>query len=179
MSYLEKLQQHQKHETNRLILRAFTHDDAQDIFEYAQDEETVKFLTWPAHTKFEQSVFTIETFYNSPCVFAIETKDTHKCIGCFDLRLDDANEKASFGYVLNKNYWRSGYMSEVLAYMMELCFTKLDVNRLEATYYVGNEGSGAVMKKCGMTEEGRALQEVKIKGQFFDVVHMAKLNPNR
>lgn len=176
MTYLEILEQFEKHETKRLILRPFTIEDATDVFEYAQDEETVKFLTWPAHQSIEESKLTIQNFYCSPYVFAIETKDTQKCIGCFDLRLDCANEKSSFGYVLNRTYWGQGYMTEVLNYMLDFCFDELKLNRVESTYYVGNEGSGAVMKKCGMIEEGVALKEVKVKGQFFDVVHMAKLN---
>ena len=38
-----------------------------------------------------------------------------------------------------------------------------------------NEGSGRVMQKCGMHYEGTGLQEVKIKGSYFDVVHYAIL----
>jgi len=49
------------------------------------------------------------------------------------------------------------------------------LNRVEATHYVGNEGSGRVMQKCGMTYEGTGIKEVKIKGVFQDVVHYAIL----
>ena len=37
-------------ETDRMILRRFTTDDAQDMFEnWAADPEVTKFLTWPCH----------------------------------------------------------------------------------------------------------------------------------
>ena len=42
---------------------------------------------------------------------------------------------------------------------------------METFHYVGNEGSGKVMEKCGLRKEGYAVQEVKIKGVFRDVVH--------
>ena len=43
-------------ETERLILRRFTVEDAQAMFRnWASDEEVTKFLTWPAHRSAEVS----------------------------------------------------------------------------------------------------------------------------
>ncbi|MBU3098504.1 MULTISPECIES: GNAT family N-acetyltransferase [Clostridium] len=53
-------------------------------------------------------------------------------------------------------------MPESLNLILELSFSKLGLNRAEPTHYVGNEGSGRVMKKCGMKYEGLGLQEVYI-----------------
>ena len=40
----------QQLETRRLILRKFTTDDAQAMYEnWASDPEVTKFLTWPSH----------------------------------------------------------------------------------------------------------------------------------
>lgn len=177
--YLNLLGNYKKIETDRLILRPFIENDADDVFEYAKDEETVNYLTWPAHHSVTQSLFAISNFYQAPGIYAIELKESKKCIGCFELRLDASNEKTGFGYVLNRRYWGKGYMTEVLATMIDLSFNVLELNRIESTYYVGNEGSGIVMKKCGMLQEGLALNEIKVKGKFFDVVHMGLLNPNR
>jgi len=90
---------------------------------------------------------------------------------CIDVRVNPDHEKASFGYVLNRNYWNHGYMTEALEAILKLCFEDLELNRVEATHYVGNEASGKVIENCGMRQEGIALQEVKIKGKFHDVVH--------
>ena len=62
-------------------------------------------------------------------------------------------------------------MTEALSAVLKLCFEKLKLNRVESTHYVGNEGSGKVMAKCGMKLEGVGKQEEKIKGVFRDVVH--------
>ncbi len=41
----------QRIETDRLILRRFRPEDAEDMFEnWASDPEVTKFLTWPTHT---------------------------------------------------------------------------------------------------------------------------------
>ena len=62
-------------------------------------------------------------------------------------------------------------MTEALKLIIDFAFSKLGLNRIESTHYVGNEGSGRVMQKCGMIYEGKGLQEVKIKGTYYDVVH--------
>jgi ribosomal-protein-alanine N-acetyltransferase len=157
--------------TQRMILRRFMLDDAEDIYEYASDAETVKYLTWDGITSLEAARNVITNFYNHEGVYALELSDSKKCVGCIDLRIFPEHEKASFGYVLNRNYWNNGYMTEALNALLALCFEELEVNRVEATHYAGNEGSGKVMEKCGMKMEGLALQEVKIKGVFHDVVH--------
>jgi len=59
--------------------------------------------------------------------------------------------------------------------ILNFSFSKLGLNRVEPTHYVGNEGSGRVMQKCGMKYEGTGLQEVKVKNIFYDVVHYAIL----
>lgn len=163
-------------ESNRLILRPFSIDDIDDVFLYASDDIVTKYLTWSAHTNISQTERVVKEFYiGNIGIFAIELKSEHKCIGCIDLRLCIEHNKASFGYVLNRKYWNNGYMTEALNLILDLSFSKLELNRIESTHYIGNEGSGRVMQKCGMKYEGIGLQEVKIKDTFYDVVHYAIL----
>ena len=43
-------------ETDRLILRRFTADDAESVFNHwASDEEVTRYLTWPAHKSIDVS----------------------------------------------------------------------------------------------------------------------------
>lgn len=159
-------------ETERLLLRLFTEADVEDVFEYASDPRVVEHLTWPVHKSIERTKKIVtESFINKAGVFAIVLKEEGKCLGAIDLRLDSDNRKVSFGYVLNRNYWNRGYMTEALGEIIRLTFQDLKLNRIEATHYTGNEGSGRVMEKCGMKREGMGKEEVKIKGHFRDVVH--------
>lgn len=160
-------------------LRHFKMEDADDFFEIARDEETTKYLTWYPHKKVEDSIWSIENIFNiNPGAFAIILKKEKRCIGCIDLRVDEVNKKGSFGYVLNRNYWGNGYMSLALKMLLDISFNKLNLNRVESTHYVGNEASGAVMKKCGMIYEGTFKEEVYIKEQFFDVIHYGIIKKN-
>lgn len=157
--------------TDRLLLRKFNMKDKESVLAYGSDEQTLKYLIWPGIRDLEEAERVIFAYYSKPGVYALELKESRQCIGCIDIRIEPRHEKASFGYVLNRNYWNHGYMTEALAVILELCFMKLELNRIEATHYAGNEGSGKVMEKSGMNYEGIALQEVKIKGVFQDVVH--------
>ncbi len=163
-------------DSNRLILRPFSLKDVQDVFLYAGDDIVTKYLTWSSHTDISQTEKVVRELYMArPGIFAIELKSEHKCIGCIDIRVCIEHDKASFGYVLNRRNWNKGYMSEALKLIIDFIFSKLELNRIEATHYVGNEGSGRVMQKCGMRYEGTGLQEVKVKDTFYDVVHYAIL----
>jgi ribosomal-protein-alanine N-acetyltransferase len=172
MNYDEILIENPVLQSDRLILRPFTMEDVNDVYLYSSDDIVTKYLTWPTHDSIEQTRRSVELFFmGKKGAYAIELKSEHKCIGCIDLRICAEHEKAEFGYVLNRQYWNLGYMSEALNLILDFSFAKLKLNRVEATHYVGNEGSGRVMEKCGMKYEGKGLKEVKIKGTFYDVIH--------
>lgn len=173
-NYKELLFDNETLEAKSILLRRFKKEDYKDVFEYGSDEETLKYLVWDGLKSLDDATSAIIDFYWSrPGIYAIELKENKKCIGGIDLRMEPEHEKASFGYVLNRHYWGRGYMTEALSAVLGLCFNDLGLNRVEAAHYIGNEGSGKVMKKCGMQLEGIGKQEVKIKGNFHDVAHYA------
>lgn len=137
-------------ESERLIYRHFDINDANDVFEYSSDEQTVKYLTWAAHTNIEQTIDSIKSFLSGETVYAIVLKDMNKVIGCFDFRIVD-EDMASFGYVLNRKYWNKGYMSETLSTFIKYLFNELDIKEIYAMHERENIASGKVMKNCGMT----------------------------
>ena len=146
-------------ETTRLRLRKFKLSDKEAVYKYGRDPRTLKYLEWIGVTTREEARISIEEYY--------------LCIGAIDIRLDEANDKASFGYLLDPDYWNQGYMSEVLSRILKHCFEDIRVNRVEAIHYRLNPASGKVMAKCGMKQEGIGIQELKIKGLYHDVVHYA------
>ena len=166
--------------SERLILRPFSIEDIEDVYEYAKDDRVTEFLTWQSHNNISETEQVVKEFYmNEPGIYAIELKEEEKCIGCIDLRVDIQNNKGSFGYVMNHSYWNKGYMSEALNLLLNFAFTELELNRIESTYYSGNDASGRVMQKCGMKYEGTGLQELRVFGTYHDVVHYAILKQNR
>lgn len=139
-----------KLESERLYFRPFSESDAESVFEYACDEETVKYLTWAVHKDIEETKHSITTFLSSEGVYAIVVKKTDKLIGCIDLRLEK-NHVATFGYVLNRHYWNQGYMSEALTRLIAYLFEEMDVEEIYGIHERENVASGKVMKKSGMS----------------------------
>lgn len=179
-TYEEVLRRTDAIPTQRLTLRRFKQEDYLDVYEYGKDELTVKYLIWGPFRTVEDAKENISGYYLSkPGIYAIELTESRKCIGCISFEVAPQHERASVGYVLNRAYWNHGYMSEALNAVIDFCFDCLELNRVEAAHYVGNGASGKVMEKCGMLKEGTHRQEVKIKGDFHDVVHYAILRNQR
>jgi ribosomal-protein-alanine N-acetyltransferase len=167
---MEILYDNERLETERLTLRKAAKSDAPDMLEYASDEDTVKYLNWAGAKTIDEVMAGIIGFHWSrPGVWVIELKENKKCIGAIDIRLEPGHEKSEAGYVLNRDYWNKGYMTEALTAVIDFCFGVLELNRVETYHYVGNEASGRVMQKCGMRFEGISVQSAKIKGVFRDV----------
>ena len=158
--------------TLRLNLRRFRVTDVDAVYKYGSDIRVLKYLDWQGVTSKEEALNSIHDYYlKNPGVYAIALKDNDRCIGAIDLRIDENNDKASFGYLLDYDYWNQGYMSEVLLRVLQHCFEDIKLNRVEALHYKLNPASGQVMAKCGMRLEGMGIQELKIKGVYQDAVH--------
>ena len=152
-------------ETSRLILRRFTLEDAQAMYDnWASDPEVTKFLCWPTHTSVEVSRtvlsdwvshYSEENYYQ----WAIVPKDFGQPIGSIAaVHIHDRVGKVEIGYCMGKNWWHQGIMTEALNAVIDFFFEEVGANRVEACHDPKNPHSGAVMKKCGMTYEGTHRQ---------------------
>lgn len=141
--------------TERLSLRPVTLADAEDMFEYASDEETATFV-FPVHYRIEDTQASIASYFIKEPLgkYGIELKENGKMIGSIDLRVDETNRSAEIGYTLNKAYWGQGIVAEAGQALIQLGFEKLNLVRIFAKYDSDNPNSGKVMDKMGMKEEG-------------------------
>ena len=148
-------------ETDRLILRRFTLDDAMDMYRnWASDPEVTKFLTWKTYESPETADTILKIWvenYEQPDFYqwAIELKEIGQPVGSISVvRLNNKVESAEIGYCIGKAWWHQGFTSEALERVMRFLFDEVGVNRVEARHDVNNPNSGKVMQKCGMTLEG-------------------------
>ncbi len=151
----------QQLETHRLILRPFTMEDAQDMFDnWASDPEVTKFLTWPTHASVEVSRKVLTDWIsryedNGFMNWAIEWKESGRVIGNIAVvKLNEGTEAADMGYCLSRAYWGRGIMPEALRAVMDFLFDTVGLNRVAACHDVKNPKSGRVMAKAGMKQEG-------------------------
>ena len=171
-----KLAKHQIIETERLVLRPVTLDDAEAMFEYASDKENTRY-TFPTNQSLEETKNNIAQFYlaNPLGRWGIELKSTGEFIGTIDLlKLDTVLKKATIGYIINQKYWNQGLTTEANRAVIELAFEKIGMNKLDAFYDKDNPASGKVMEKSGMRfshEEPYARMDQHEKGRIVTRVH--------
>ena len=171
-----KLAQYPIVETERLLLRPVTLDDAEEMFDYASDRENTRY-TFPTNQSLEETKNNIAQFYlaNPLGRWGIELKGNGKFIGTIDLhKIDPVLKKAAIGYIINKKYWNQGLTTEANRAVIELAFEKIGMNKLTALHDKDNPASGKVMEKSGMCfshAEPYACMDQHEEGRIVTRVH--------
>lgn len=158
-------------ETERLILRKITLDDAEDVYHYASNEDVTHLVTWHTHEALEDSIEFIHTFlprYDAP--WGIELKQTGRLIGTVHFVWWDPNDRsAELGYVLSHEHWGEGIITEAGSAVIRFGFESMDLVRIQARCFLENIGSEKVMKKLGMSYEGITRKAMLVKGTHRDL----------
>ena len=144
-----------KLETERLILRAWKITDLDDFFEYASVNGVGEKAGWEHHKSKDESLEILKMFINEKKVLAIVLKENQKGIGSIGIEecrqdLDKNLENLlgkELGYVLSKDYWNKGIMTEAVSKVIEYCFKILKLDYLVATYFNYNIESKKVLEK--------------------------------
>lgn len=162
-------------ETERLLLRKITLEDVHDMHTYASNDEVAKYVTWNAHKTIADTrefiEFVLQKYENNQVApWGIELKENGRFIGTVDFTWwDHKNQSAELGYVIAKEYWGQGIMSEITQELIQFGFTHMDLVRIQARCLVDNIGSRRVMEKSGMSFEGILRKVIKLKGTHHDV----------
>ena len=80
-------------ETERLILRKWTEEDAESLFEYAKDPEIGPAAGWPPHKSVEESRAVIKNVFDGAECYAICEKEKNIAIGAVELKLNGYTNK--------------------------------------------------------------------------------------
>ncbi len=144
-------------ETDRLILRKYTENDLDDLFEFAKSPNVGPNAGWPPHKTKEDSEKILKMFIEKDEVWAIVEKKSNKVIGSFGLHKDQKREIPNvkmIGYVLSEKYWGNGYVPEATKRVLDYAFNELDLDIISVYHYPFNTQSKRVIEKCGFKFEG-------------------------
>lgn len=144
-------------ETNRLVLRGFRGEDLHDFYDYAKIEGVGECAGWSHHKSIDESREILSKFIESKNVFAIVDKSNEKVIGSVGIKDPDEVTVSRFpdvrvkeiGYVLAKDYWGKGIMTEAAKAVICYCFDELNLDAVSVGHFVGNDRSRRVIEKCG------------------------------
>jgi [ribosomal protein S5]-alanine N-acetyltransferase len=162
-------------ETERLLLRKITLNDASDMFEYASNPEVSEYTMWSTHTSIEDTKYFLKSltkmYKRKELVdWGIVHKAEKKFIGtCGFVEWSMTHSRAEIGYALSARYWREGYMSEAANAIIEFGFREMLLNRIVGRCEVNNIASARVMEKVGMQLEGILRQQLFVKGRYWDL----------
>lgn len=173
-------------ETDRLILRRFTVNDAESVFfNWASDDAVTRYLTWPTHQSTAVSRGYMEHCvkgYDDPAFYqwGIELKDTHELIGNISVvKVIDEIGSLEFGWVIGKKYWGNGYTAEAGLKLIDFFFDQVGANRICAGHDVNNPNSGRVMQKIGMKFEGILRQSGRNNQGIVDMAYYSIIKSDR
>ena len=147
--------------TPRLVLRQFTEDDVDNLFNLNSDPEVMRHLTGGRPTPREQIRDEIIPFHlgvydrlDRLGTWAAESTATGEFLGWFHFRPghdSDDITNIELGYRLRRSSWNKGYATEGSRALVSMGFTDLDVERVFALTMTVNTGSRRVLEKCGLT----------------------------
>ncbi|UVI30690.1 GNAT family N-acetyltransferase [Paenibacillus spongiae] len=171
-------------ETERLILREFTHGDAAAVHEYASDPAVVRHMSWGPNTEEETLDYIhhmMETQSRKPRVefeMAVILKETQALIGGTGIFVHSPGQ-GEIGYCYYPLYWGRGYAAEAAAALLRFGFQELGFHRIFATCRPDNAGSTRVMQKLGMKYEGHLRGHMlhNKQGRWLDSHQYSILKP--
>jgi RimJ/RimL family protein N-acetyltransferase len=161
--------------TERLVLRLFTLKDTARIADLVGEREIADTtLSIPHPYEEDMAREWIATHAGAlkkdeGVNLAVVLREPDQLIGAIGLRLETGHARAEMGYWIGKPYWGQGYGTEAARAVLAYGFDVLKLNRIYAHCLVRNPPSARILRKIGMSPEGRLRQHVRKWGTFEDI----------
>lgn len=161
-------------ESERLILRAFSLEDATDIHIIRTDDDVMNYMDSDKHQTMqdsEQFINTnLETYKQGKGIFwALTEKATNDFIGDFAFsRIIKEHHRAEIGYTLKSQYWGRGYMKEAMIEIIKFGFNRLNLHSLEANVNPENKNSSEILLRMGFKKEAHFRENHFFNGRYYD-----------
>ncbi len=170
--------------TERLLLREWRESDLADFFAYASVPGVGECAGWAHHESVAQSQEILDMFIREKKTFAIVLSDG-KVIGSLGVEyLDKAlaavtQKGRELGYVLSRDYWGRGLMTEAVRAVIAYLFDTLDYDFVTCGHFLSNDRSRRVIEKCGFERLSVKSDYVTRMGDTQTVIYYLLRNPNR
>ncbi|WP_155590054.1 GNAT family N-acetyltransferase [Lysinibacillus cavernae] len=147
-------------ETERLILRLQTTDDAKFILELVNDPSWIQFIGDRGVKTVEEASSYIE---NGPirmyeqfgfCLYLVEKKEDQTPIGICGFVKRESLEDVDIGFAFLPDYWGKGYAYEAASAVLAYGIDTLGLNRIVAITTQDNHASAKLLERIGLQFEG-------------------------
>ena len=162
MNLVKMLQDIPTIENIKITLRKMQEKDANDLFQYYNNENVYQYLDWNGPKSVEDAERIIKIWnkgFEEGWIlrFAIAEKATNIIIGTIFLN-NFEGRRAEIGYELSESYWNKGIMSEAIKEILHLSFNQLAITRVQAFVCEENIASKHLLEKFNFHKEGYLRQ---------------------
>lgn len=154
--------------TSRLLLRPPSRADLDALHAVYSDAEVMRYWSTPPHDDPATTRAHLDAMVarqSEPTQYFVIERNG-RAIGCAGVH--DGDE---IGFLLAREHWRQGLMSEALGALIPYFFETLGFARLTADADPRNDGSTALLNSVGFVETGRAERTFFINGEWSDSVY--------
>lgn len=165
-------------ETNRLVLRSITLDDAEFWIRNFSDPDVVEFTGEEPPRDIEKAKAEIDTYCigifseNTGIRWGITIKGSDQLIGTagYHRWVKQKGYNASLGYDLLREHRGKGFMSEALAAIIDYGFETMMLHRIQVMIDPRNMASIKLAEGLGFKKEGVLREDQYFRGGFQDDV---------
>lgn len=143
--------------TERLTLRPWRESDLEDFYAYARVDGVGQWAGWAPHRSIQDSREILDMFIREKKTFALEYEgkvvgslgiETYEEARYPELHLEGKRGR-EIGYVLSKDYWGRGLMTEAVKAAIRYLFDDVKLDFVTVGHFTRNDRSRRVIEKCG------------------------------
>jgi ribosomal-protein-alanine N-acetyltransferase len=159
----------------RITLRELVPDDWAAVHGWASRPEVCRYQVWGPNTADETRAHVERVLRaageqpRTEYTLAAELRDTGEVVGSGSLFLRGARSRTGeIAYVLHTDHWGRGLGTELARLLLRWGFEQHRLHRVFATCDPRNTASAGVLRKVGMTHEGRLRHTLLIRDGWRD-----------
>ena len=165
-----------------ITLRAWRHDDLNDLVAFANNENVARHLRdlfpHPYTSEDGRNFLRLTRQENPQCTFAIDLNGLAiGSIGVYPQK-DVHRLNAEMGYWLAEPYWGRGIMTDAISQMVVHTFEHFPIHRIYAVCFSPNIASQRVLIKSGFQLEAHLKGTIIKKGEVCDEMIYGIRRPN-
>src|SRR5574337_874481 len=149
-------------QTSRLIMRAFTEDDAVPMHRILSGKGVLRYFPTtdpPPPERVQKLVLNALKHWEERGygLWAVELRTTGELIGRCGLQLIAETDEVEIDFILGNSFWGQGYATEAGQAAMQYGFDTLSTSTIVGIVHPQNEASQRVLEKLGMVRTRQAV----------------------
>lgn len=163
-----------KLDTERLKIRKFGEQDIEANVRHEMNPELMQYIRDPvSEDETRQKSHEVAQAWSGQeqqwSLLSVRLQDNQDFAGVLSFRYESiANDTIELGWRLHSDYHGKGYASEAAKALLQFIKNNIKPHKVVAYCTAENTASSNLMKKLGMTQEGRLRQFCKLNGKWCD-----------